>query len=126
MNISYPAICHSENGTYWCEFPDLPGCFSQGESEQEIISNAREALELHIEYFLEKGEALPAVTPITALHASDGFVTYISCNIPQGEKSVKKTLTIPSWLNARAEKAAINFSQTLQEALCKKLNVTPA
>lgn len=40
------------------------------------------------------------------------------------DKAIKKTLTIPSWLNRKAEKAAINFSQLLQEALCKKLKVT--
>jgi len=122
MDIVYPAVCHFEDGGYWCEFPDLDGCFSQGDTLQEILGNAREALECHIEYFFENDKPLPAATPITDLHA-DGkdFLTYISCDIPQGAKSVKKTLTIPDWLNRRAEKANINFSQTLQEALIAKI-----
>ena len=37
------------------------------------------------------------------------------------EKSVKKTLTIPQWMNEAAEKQGINFSQVLQEALAAKL-----
>lgn len=36
-------------------------------------------------------------------------------------KSVKKTLTIPEWLNKRAEKVGINFSQALQEILLSKI-----
>jgi hypothetical protein len=38
-------------------------------------------------------------------------------------KTVKKTLTLPSWLNIEAERCGINFSQTLQDALKQKLNV---
>jgi len=41
----------------------------------------------------------------------------------QHKKFVKKTLSIPSWINAQAEYAGINFSQTLQEALLEKLNI---
>ena len=52
MNFIYPAICHFEDGGYWCEFPDLPGCFSQGDSEREIVENAAESLEDPRAYFL--------------------------------------------------------------------------
>ncbi|NLK45876.1 MAG: type II toxin-antitoxin system HicB family antitoxin [Treponema sp.] len=125
MNISYPALCHFEDDGYWCEFPDLESCFSQGDTEQEVVANAKEALEGFIESYLEQHISLPKASPITSFHA-DGkdFLTYITCNIPQGTKSVKKTLTIPAWLNYNAEKAGINFSQTLQEALIQKLNIS--
>lgn len=124
MNITYPALCHFEDGGYWCEFPDLEGCFSQGDTIQEILDNAREALECHTEHFLENGTELPKASLITDLHAEGkDFLTYISCAVPQGKRSVKKTLTIPEWLNDRAEKAGINFSQTLQESLIAKLGL---
>ena len=126
MNITYPALCHYEDGGYWCEFPDLDGFYTQGDSVQEILDNAKEALECHIEYFLENSMEFPKASPITELHAGGkDFLTYISCAVPQGNKSIKKTLTIPEWLNDRAEKASINFSQTLQEALCQKLGISP-
>lgn len=125
MNIVYPAICHFEDGGYWCEFPDLDGCFSQGDTEIEIVENAKEALEGFVISILERGGNLPEASAITSLHA-DGknFLTYISCDISNSGKFVRKNVTIPEWLSVRAEKASINFSQTLQESLIRKLGIT--
>ena len=124
MNITYPAICHFEDGGYWCEFPDLDGCFSQGNSELEIVNNAKEALEGYAISILERGGNLPAASAITSLHASGkDFLTYISGDISNSGKFVRKNVTIPEWLSARAEKASINFSQTLQESLINKLGI---
>ena len=125
MNIVYPAICHFADGGYWCEFPDLNGCFSQGDTESEIVENAKEALEGFVISILERGGNLPEASAITSLHA-DGknFLTYISCDISNSGKFVRKNVTIPEWLSVRAEKASINFSQTLQESLIRKLGIT--
>lgn len=125
MNIVYPAICHFEDGGYWCEFPDLDGCFSQGDTELEIIENAKEALEGFVLSILEKGGKLPAASSITSINTNDGdFSTYISCDISSSGKFVRKNVTLPEWLSVRAEKAAINFSQTLQESLFNKLCIS--
>lgn len=125
MNVTYPALCHYEDGGYWCEFPDLDSCFSQGDTVQEILDNAKEALECHIEYFLENDKPLPKASEITSLHAEGkDFLTYISADLADMGKYVRKNVTIPGWLCRRAEKAAINFSQTLQESLCTKLGIT--
>ena len=122
--LIYPAICHFEDGEYWCEFPDLPGCFSQGATDSEIVANAREALGCHLESYLEKGEPLPKPTKITDIKVSgQDFATYVSCDIENTGKSVRKNVTLPEWLCRRAEKASVNFSQTLQESLIKKLGV---
>lgn len=124
MNITYPAICHFEDGGYWCEFPDLDGCFSQGNTELEIVDNAKEALEGYAISVLERGGNLPAASAITSFHASGkDFLTYISGDISNSGKFVRKNVTIPEWLSARAEKASINFSQTLQESLINKLGI---
>ncbi len=124
MNIVYPAICHFEDGGYWCEFPDLDGCFSQGDTEFEIVDNAKEALEGFALSILERGGSLPKASQITDLRAKGkDFLTYISCDLSNNGKFVRKNVTIPEWLSVRAEKAAINFSQTLQESLVKKLGI---
>ncbi|MFA9412041.1 MAG: helix-turn-helix domain-containing protein [Deltaproteobacteria bacterium] len=47
--IQYQAKLHKEASGYWLEFPDLPGCFTQGESRAEALENAREALSLWLE-----------------------------------------------------------------------------
>ena len=59
MNLIYPAICHFEDGGYWCEFPDLDGCFTQGDTLEDALENAREAMELTLEDVFD-GEPLPA------------------------------------------------------------------
>jgi predicted RNase H-like HicB family nuclease len=124
MGFTYPALCHYEDGSYWSEFPDLKSCFSQGDTVKEILENSKEALECHLEYFLEEGKPLPEPTLITDLHAEGkDFLTYITCDISGTGKFVRKNVTLPEWLSHRAEKASINFSQTLQEALVKKLGL---
>ena len=124
MKFTYPAICHYEENGYWCEFPDLSGCFSQGDSEREIVENAQEALEGYLVTILEEGKKVSKPSNITDFK-TDGkdFLTYISCDIEGIGKSVRKNVTLPFWLDRLAEKASINFSQTLQESLLQKLEL---
>lgn len=124
MKFTYPAICHFEDNGYWCEFPDLEGCFSQGDSEKEIVENAQEALEGYLVTTLEEGKKLTKASDIRNLKAKGkDFLTYISCDIEGIGKSVRKNVTLPFWLDRLAEKARINFSQTLQESLIQKLGL---
>ena len=91
MNIVYPAICHFEDGGYWCEFPDLDGCFSQGDTELEIVENAKEALVGYAVSVLEKGRPLPKASRITDIKTSgNDFATYIECDISSTGKSVRQ------------------------------------
>ena len=48
-----------ENGGYVVEVPSLPGCYSQGETQEEAIANIREAIALHIESLIAHGEDVP-------------------------------------------------------------------
>ena len=108
-----------------CEFPDLPGCFSQGDSEREIVENAAESLGGYIITILEQGKELPKASSIfTHKVRGKSFVTYIDSGITESQRYVRKNVTLPEWLDKKAEKASINFSQTLQEALCQKLGVS--
>lgn len=127
MLFIYPAIFHKEDGEYWVEFPDLEGCQSYGKDINEVIRLSQEALKLYIEINLEEGKILPNPSDIGSLKLEkDSFSSFITCEVSEylkNAKSVKKTLTIPEWLNILAEKKGINFSQTLQNALLEKLEV---
>ncbi|MGB4862150.1 MAG: type II toxin-antitoxin system HicB family antitoxin [Tepidiformaceae bacterium] len=58
--MDYVVIVHvAEEGGFWAEVPALPGCFTQGETMEEILVNAREAVELHVEVMAEDGLPLP-------------------------------------------------------------------
>lgn len=63
----FPAIIHKEDDIYGVTFPDLPGCVSVGDSQQEIALNAAEALSGHLEILLEGDERLPEPTQLEAI-----------------------------------------------------------
>lgn len=124
MKFNYPIIIHSQDG-YWGEFPDIEGCFAWGNILDEILEDAQKALDLHLLSMLMDGEKLPKPSyPKDIKTEDDSFVTIISVelNIKKKDSSVKKTLTIPKWLDERAQEQKINFSKVLQDALVEKLS----
>ena len=124
--LTYPAIFTYEDNQYWVEFVDLKGCFSDGKTLAEAMENAKEAMGL----FLEDLEEYPkCTTDIKNIKLEDNqIISFVTINLEENRKkyenkSVKKTLSIPAWLNTIAEKENINFSQLLQKALMDTLNV---
>jgi len=120
MTIVYAARFHSEDEGFWVEFPDLDGCCTEGDNLAEAIAMATEVLGVFVSSLMDRGITCSPPTPIEKLDPEDGFLTYISADpgpYRRNSKPVKKTLTIPEWLNIEAEKAGINFSRTLQQAL---------
>lgn len=127
MHLIYPAVFHEEDGAYWVEFPDLEGCQSFGDTLNETVVNAKEALEAYAVTLLEEGEKLNAPSDITDIHCEEGcFTSLVECDITNkfvSCRAVKKTLTIPAWLNDIAVQNNVNFSQTLQNALIEQLHI---
>lgn len=126
----YPAIFHNdENGGYWISFPDFPECMTQGETMGEAYEMAVEAMGLCIDDRLRNEESLPEVSaPVDYILQEGDFSCLIEFDLVQyrkkhNTKSVKKTLSIPEWLNEAAMEYDINFSQVLQEALMKKMGI---
>lgn len=123
MKFIYPAIIHDDSDGLWAEFPDLEYTSSTGSTLTELITNAQEAMELYILGALEDGQSLPSPTSIRNLSCTDStYPTLVQTDIDlaKNSKSIKKTLTIPAWLNERALEKGVNFSQLLQEALVEK------
>lgn len=124
-NIFYPAVFHREDAGFSVTVPDIDGCFTQGDTMDEAIEMAQDAIGL----LLEGVSEYPAVSVPSAIRTEgDDFVAMIPFNWVDykrrnDSKAVKKTLTIPSWLNEAAEAAHVNFSGVLQEALVSKLNI---
>lgn len=129
--VYYPAVFHEENemGGYWVEFPDLPGCFTQGETIEETIEFSKEALGLYLdtnEDVYQRTFSKPSkIKDVMKLFPNEivVFVEYDPVYYAKKykNKAIKKTLTIPEWLNEEAMKKDLNFSQILQEALIIKL-----
>lgn len=126
----YPAIFHNDKkGGYWISFPDFPECMTQGETMEEAYEMAVEAMGLCIDDRLKNEESLPEVSaPVDYILQEGDFPCLIEFDLVQyrkkhNTKSVKKTLSIPEWLNEAAMEHDINFSQVLQEALMKKMGI---
>ena len=124
----YPAIFTYEDDGISVEFPDLPGCLTCADTTEQAIKMAKEALGLHLYDIEEENEPIPVASSIGDLSLEKNQIPIlIDINMVLHRKaientSVKKTLTIPQWLNKEAERHNINFSQVLQEALKKQLN----
>lgn len=124
MKLVYPAIFYKEGNSYYVEFPDLEGCQSFGDTFEETFENSKEALVGYCLSILENGQSLPKPTPLDKIKVEENsFTSIVETHTSLKDKAVKKTLTIPSWLNDEAIKRDINFSQTLQEALVSKLQL---
>lgn len=124
MKFMYPAIFTLEEGAYWVAFPDIEGCFSDGDTPEEAMSNAQEALSLHLTPEENEEPTIPKPSNINDIKQPEhGFVSYVTVDIDltKSSKYIRKNLTIPEWLNDRAVQKGVNFSQTLQEALIKQL-----
>lgn len=125
----YPAIFTKEKTGYSVSFPDIKGCLTQGNSLQEAFSMASDALCLMLYTLEENNETIPTSSDISKIKTTKSeFVSYVTCDTLfyrqfHDNKSVKKTLTIPAWLNTMSERAGINFSATLQAALKKELHI---
>ncbi len=126
--LFYPAVFHKEESGYWISFPDFPECFTEGDDMQQAYERAMDALGLAIVSRKEEKEEIPNPTEVTKLKEEDGMVVIIGFDMiayqkKHSSRAVKKTLSIPKWLNEEAMEMGINFSQVLQEALLNKLNM---
>ena len=128
----YPAVFIHEPCGYSVQFPDFEDCATSGETLEEAIEMAKDALCLYLYDMEERGEAVPSPTSIEIIARSDmpdgEFATLIDCDTLEyrrfyHSKAVKKTLSSPAWLNSLAEHEDINFSAVLQKALRNELGV---
>lgn len=104
-------------------FPDLPGCLSCADTTEEALKNAKEVLGLVLVHFEREGQPIPNATPIEKIECNKNekaFIISVWMPLARSEVKdvmVKKTLTIPRWLNDLAEAENVNFSKILKSAL---------
>ena len=104
-------------------FPDLPGCFSCADTTKEALKNAQEAMGLYLVTCEEDDIEIPEPTPLEKIKCKENekpILVSVWMPLARSEVevvSVKKTLTLPAWLNKLAEECHINFSKVLQAAL---------
>lgn len=129
MNYIYPAIFYPEdNGQFSVIFPDLNGLATYGDNLADAFAMAQEACGQYLFTSLRDGDSLPEASNISNVEKDEdaAFVNLVCVNLDEyarayDDKAIKKTLTIPAWLNSACENAGINYSKVLRDALIAKL-----
>lgn len=123
----YSAVFQKEEVGYSVWVPDIQGCVSQGDTFDEAMEYIKDAIGICLDLIVQNGNVPPKATEPNGIELEpDQFVAVVSFDFDEyqkkhGEKSVKKTLTVPAWLNTLSERKNINFSQVLQNALIHEL-----
>ena len=130
MKQAYPIILTQGEKFIVVDIPDF-GIGTQGTDIADALAMARDAIGLVGIDMEDDGEALPAPSELATVAAAHqgNIVTLVDVDFAEYRRksdlrSVKKNCTIPSWLNVEAEKAGINFSAVLQNALKQELRIT--
>jgi predicted RNase H-like HicB family nuclease len=123
MKHVYPAIFESSiNGGYAVSFPDLPGCYSQGDSQSEAFTMAQSALSQWLEYLESEKQDIPKPTAITDIKVEQNdFTSLIRADIRDG-RAVKRTVSLPKWMDEKVSEMGLSLSRVLQDALEKKIS----
>lgn len=128
---AYPIVISKENdGFYYVEIPDFD-IATQGDSVADAMEMARDAIGLMGIDFVDDGKAIPEPNSKELHSDKDDIVTLVDVDFTEyrkkvDNKAVKKNCTIPYWLNVEAEKAGINYSKVLQDALMNVLGISKA
>lgn len=133
MLSAYPACFFKESNGYSVIFPDLNWLSTCGESLDDAFTQAIDCLAGYLYMNKKEGLDIPTPSAITSIHLSEiaqelevsdteAFINLVTVDVDayaklHFETSVKKTLTIPAWLNKAALERGINFSKVLQDAL---------
>lgn len=125
----YPAIFTAEDSGYSVIFPDLEGCYTCGDDLKDAIEMAEDVLAFTLYHYESKGLEIPEPSAMSSIEVKDN--EFVNCVLADtlsyqkmhNNKAVKKTLSIPEWLNELATAENLNFSQVLQNALKEQLHV---
>ncbi len=126
----YPAIFHvAEEGGYWIEFPDLTGANTQGENLEDALYMAKDCLAGFLSWMEQSHKKIPNPTiPYSKKLEEGDFVQLIEVYMPPyrdeyRNRSERRNVTIPRWLNDLVKEKNINCSAVLTTALKKQLGV---
>lgn len=126
---AYPIVISKESdGFFYVEIPDFD-IATQGESIADAMEMARDAIGLMGIDFMDDGKEIPEPGSKEVIADKDDIITLVDVDFMEyrkkvDNKAVKKNCTIPYWLNVEAEKAGINYSKLLQEAIMQVLGIS--
>lgn len=118
----YPALFHPNgDGSFTVTYPDLPGCISEGKSLGNAMYMAQSALTQWVEYLKDKKQPIPSASNFESIKTAQGdFVNLIRADV-KDSRAVKRTVSIPKWMDDKVIEYGFSLSRVLQDALKEKL-----
>lgn len=118
----YPALFHkNDDNSYTITYPDLPGCISEGKSLENALYMAESALTQWMEYLSDSKQPIPNSTPMQEIAVEAGeFVNLIRTDV-KDNRAVRRTVSIPKWMDDKVSDAGLSLSRVLQDALKERL-----
>ena len=122
MEYVFPAIFHkNENDSYTVIYPDLPGCISEGKNLGNALYMAQAALKQWLSYLADNEQKIPAASALKDVKASSDELVNLICVEAKDTRAVKRTVSIPRWMDDKVVQSGLSLSRVLQEALADKL-----
>jgi predicted RNase H-like HicB family nuclease len=118
----YPAkFKANDDGSYTVTYPDLPGCISEGKSLGNALHMAQSALAQWIDYMRSKDQALPEASEIKTVETGANEFVNLICVDVKDSRAVKRTVSLPKWMDDKVAESGLSLSRVLQDALSKRL-----
>ena len=129
MKYVYPAILTQEEEGIIVSFPDVEGARTDGTTMEEALENADDVLNLMLLTMEEKHMNIKPPTPIASLDVPKGSTVALvradtlAYSKKVDTRAVRKSVSIPAWMDTLAREHNLNFSNVLQNAICRELNI---
>lgn len=128
MKYIYPALFTPNGNGYTVEFPDLDNCVTEGQDTADAMDMAQDALCMWLDVALEHRLPIPQATSPSDIDAGEGFVSLVVADLDayrreRDSRPVRRTVSIPGWLDHAADRAGLSLSKVLQDALKERLRV---
>ena len=127
---SYIAILEKESEECWfVGFPDLESCATNATTLEEAIIQAQNVLEDYLAICEKDGMDIPPPTPVEEVLIPEGaiaqrvVVSMKSARRRWEDRAVNRMVTLPAWMDEKGRASNLNFSQLLQAAVLKELNI---
>ena len=123
-------MTQTKPGRFECRVPDFPGCITSGRTLEEASEMIEDAANLWACDIDTDGREIPVSTPISAIKKGPNDILQLvkvdteAYEKMHDTKSVRKNVSLPAWMVAKAERAGISCSKVLQEALAIKFAET--
>jgi predicted RNase H-like HicB family nuclease len=130
---AYPAVFSTDGDGWEVRFPDVENAFTAADTLEQAILEARYVLEDIMFHREKENDAIPTPTPLRLVESNpDDVVQLVVAAMPEvrkefnqlNQKAIKKTLTIPAWMEEELKKRNdINVSKLLQNAIKQELQL---